>query len=109
MDHFKWHQKEKAIARAAFNKALHNECSHIVESLKEKLNDLSDPKDVWRIEDYLSKKRKQIYQKYDFRYSILIMVLGVLVKEGWIEIKDLDGLNEEKLQRIRFIADGLKK
>jgi hypothetical protein len=109
MDDIKWHQKEKAIARVAFDKALHNESNHIVESLKEKLNDLSDPKDVWRLEDYLSKKRKQIYQKYDFRYSILIMVLGVLVKEGWIEIKDLDGLDEEKLQKIRSIAEGLEK
>ncbi len=105
---FKWNQKEKAIARTAFDKAFQNECNHIIEAAKERLNNLSDPKEIWRLEDYLSKKRKQIDQKYDYRYSVLIRVFGVLVYEGWIEMKDLEGLKEEKLQRIRFVAEGLK-
>ena len=108
MTDFKWSQKEKTIARAAFDKAFQNECNHIIAILKERLNNLSDPKEVWRLEDYLSKKRKQIDQKYEYRYSVLIMVFGVLLNEGWIEMRDLDGLEEEKLQKIQFVADGLK-
>jgi len=43
-------------------------------------------------------------QKHDYRYSVLIHVFGRLVGEGGVEMKDLEGLEEEKIQRIRFIA-----
>ena len=86
-----------------------NECNHIIATLKEQLNNISEPKEVWRLEDYLSEKREEIDQKYDYRYSVLIRVFGILVGEGWIEMKDLDGLEEDKLQKIQIIAYGLNE
>lgn len=109
MMEFKWNQREKTIARAAFDKAFKNECNHIIATLKEQLNNISEPKEVWRLEDYLSEKREEIDQKYDYRYSVLIRVFGILVGEGWIEMKDLDGLEEDKLQKIQIIAYGLNE
>jgi len=109
MRDMKWNQSEKSIARAAFDKAFKNECNYIIETLRERVSNLSEPKEIWELEDYLSDKRKEIDQKYDYRYSVLIRVFGVLVCEGWIEMKDLEGLGEEKLQRVQSIASCLNE
>jgi len=97
-------QREKAIARIAFDKAYTNECNNMIESVKEKANNLSGPRGVWELGDYLDHKRNEMDQKHDYRYSVLIHVFGRLVGEGGVEMKDLEGLEEEKIQRIRFIA-----
>jgi hypothetical protein len=100
----KWSQKEKSISRAGFEKALKNEYNDIIETVKKKVANLSEPKQIWELEDYLYKKRKEIDNKYDYRYSALIPVFGRLVREGWITLKELEGLEEEKIQRIKLIA-----
>ena len=35
---------------------------------------------------------------------VLVHVFGRLVREGWITMKDLEGLEEEKVQRIQLVA-----
>lgn len=102
-----WNQREKLIARAAYDKAFNNECNHTISTLKERVSNLTEPTAIWELADYLNEKRKEVYQKYDYRYSVLIRVFSVLVCEGWIEMKDLEGLEKEKIQRIQLIADGL--
>jgi hypothetical protein len=104
MTELKWSQKEKSISRAAFDKALKNECDSIILTVKQKAGSLSESKGIWELEDYLYDKRKNIDNKYDYRYSALITVFGRLVREGWITLKDLEGLGEGKLRRIHFIA-----
>jgi len=104
MRDIKWTQREKSIARAAFDKAYTNECNRMIETVKQKANNLSGPKGIWELEDYLFNKRKEIDQKYDYRYSVLIHVFGRLAGEGWIEMKDLEGLGEEKIKAVRFLA-----
>ena len=76
----KWSQKEKSISRAAFDKAYKNECNNIIETVKNRARNLSEPKEIWGLEDYLYEKRKEIDNKYDYRYSVLIPVFGRLVK-----------------------------
>jgi hypothetical protein len=104
MEEFNWSKTEKAIARAAFDKALRNECNDVMEKVKQKAQMLSEPRGIWELEDYLYKKRKEIDNKYDYRYSALLYVFGRLVREGWITMKDLEGLGEEKRERINAIA-----
>ncbi|MGC9998318.1 MAG: hypothetical protein ABSE79_23620 [Terriglobia bacterium] len=48
--------------------------------------------------------RREVDRKYDYRYSRLITVFGRLLMEGWIAEADLDGLAEDKLQRIKGLA-----
>ncbi len=107
MKDFKWNQREKSISRAAFDKAYNKECAHIIEAVKKQASTLTEPEDIWTLEDYLFKKRKDIDQRYDYRYSVLIPVFGVLVRQGWIEMKDLEGLGQEKLSKIQSIANFL--
>jgi len=104
MNDLKWSPKEKSISRTAYYKAYRNECEDIIKTVRQKANTLSEPKGIWELEDYLYEKRRERDNKYDYRYSVLITVFGRLVKEGWINMKDLEGLGKEKLERIQFIA-----
>lgn len=57
--------------------------------------------DAWRLHDYLTRKRREVDAKYDYRYSVLIVVLARLLGEGLINDEDLEGLSEDKIARIR--------
>ncbi len=105
MNDLKWTQKEKLISRAAFDKAYRSECDDIVRTVRRKLGGLSEPKEIWGLEDYLYEKRREVDGKYDYRYSKLIFVFGRLVREGWITVNDLEGLGEEKIRRIQLMAN----
>jgi len=66
---------------------------------------MKQPDDVWGLCDYLKQQRKAIDGKYDYRYSVLLILLARLVREGWLNREDLEGLSEEKQQRIdRILA-----
>ncbi len=64
-----------------------------------------DPDGLWQVHDFLTKKQKEIDQKYDYRYSVLTRVFGILVREGWLTPDDLAGLSEEKMTEITRIAE----
>ncbi len=68
------------------------------------LRDSAEPDEIWRIDDFLSEKRKEFNRKYDFRYSVLIGVFGRLLQEGWVTQEDLAGLQADKLEFIQTIA-----
>jgi glycyl-tRNA synthetase beta subunit len=104
MNQDKWSKKEKTIARTAFDKAYEKECFQIIEKLKKKAFKLSDPEDIWDLHDYLSEIRKEIGEKYDYRYSVLILVFAKLIKQQWLNIEDLEGLSSDKIDRIKSIV-----
>ena len=105
MNDIKWSKTEKIVARRAFEAAYQKECAAITAKLKEMIATASEPADLWRIHDYLTKQRKQTDQKYDFRYSALILVFAVLLKEGWLNEADLQGLQEDKIEKIEYLAN----
>jgi len=107
MGEMTWSKTEKSISRAAFDKALKNELDSTIQTVKEMARSISEPRQIWELEDYLRKKRREIDDKYDYRYSVLLFVFGHLVKEGWIGMEDLQGLAEEKIERIRLIAEAV--
>ncbi len=69
---------------------------------------INEPSDIWELHDYLTEKRNETDRKYDYRYSVLLSVFGLLMSEGWIKQEDLVGLSDEKLQEIRRIAEFYK-
>src|SRR5258708_5190869 len=99
-----WSQGEKKCARAAFDAAVVRECAAIRKQVEAMLRESAEPEEIWRIEDLLSGKRKELERKYDFRYSVLIGVFGRLLSEGWVTEVDLAGLNADKLEFIQTIA-----
>ena len=98
---FRWSHKEKSVARAAFDGALARETAAIRKKVEELLQRSNEPNAVWDVLEFLSKKQRELEQKYDYRYSVLTGVFARLLYEGWIAESDLAGLNPEKLELIR--------
>ena len=103
MNHAKWSKTEKKIAREAFEKAYERECSYLAGRIREKANQIKKPDDIWRLHDFLTENRKQVDKKYDYRYSVLVLAFGRLIKDGWLDFEDLEGLDEEKIEKIKSL------
>lgn len=101
----KWSTEEKKIARKAFYKAYKKEMLQIQEEVYEKVKRFREENDVWKLHDFLSQKRKELDEKYEYRYSILIYVFARLMREGFITEEDLKGLSEEKVLKIKGMLD----
>jgi len=101
----KWNDSEKKLAHQIFDIALKRELSLRLQVIKEKAKEATQFEDLWDIEEYLQKSRKEIDNKYDFRYSQLLLVFAVLLREGKIGIEELNGLGQSKIDKIRTIAN----
>ena len=64
------------------------------------LRNSPDDRVIWRLHDYLSEKRREIDEKYDYRYSRLMSVFPRLVSEGWLNADELAGIGAEKVDVI---------
>ena len=99
-----WSKSEKAIARTAFDAALKRELQDVMRKTKQMANQIKEPGDVWDLEHYLTRRRKEIDRKYDYRYSQLTQVFGRLLYEKRLGEEELGGLREDKLSSIRSFA-----
>ena len=99
-----WSETEKKIAREAFDRAYERETSALIEKVRSKASAIAELDDVWGLHDFLSAKRHDIDGKYDYRYSVLIFVLAGLLKEGWLQIDELKGLEQDKLAKVAAMA-----
>jgi hypothetical protein len=99
-----WNANEKKVARSAFDKSYQREMEEIQNDLFEKVAKIKNDKDVWSIHNYLSKRRNNIDNKYDYRYSQLILVFSKLMKEGYLKEEDLSGLSEDKVDLIKKMS-----
>lgn len=105
MTETEWSKREKEIARRVFEAAYRRECMAALEVVRKMAAEIDDPTDLWRLSEYLVKMRKEVDEKYDYRYSVLPIVFARLIHEEWIKPEDLAGLSEEKLEKIRQIAE----
>ena len=105
MNYFKWSKPEKKIARIAFDKAYQRECSNLIEKIRTKAREITEPDNIWRFHDFLTEKRDEIDEKYDYRYSVLVLVFARLINDGWLDFDDLKGLAENKIDRIESLIN----
>ena len=105
MSETQWTKREKDIARKAFDAAYGRECKAISQNVRKMAVGINDPHGLWRLLEYLTKKREEIDEKYDYRYSVLSLVFARLIHEGWLMQEDLAGLSDEKLTEIRRIVE----
>jgi len=99
-----WSSSEKIVAKRAFDMALNKELESIMARVREMANDIRRPADLWSMEQYLTQRRNEIDDKYDYRYSQLPIIFGRLIREGWLTEDDLIGLGSGKIDYIRTIA-----
>jgi hypothetical protein len=99
-----WSEIEEKIARKAFKKAYEREIDALIEEVRKKGSKLAELDQVWHLHDFLSARRHDIDGKYDYRYSVLIFVFARLLKEGWLDLDELKGLEPDKLTKIIALA-----
>ena len=78
----KWSESEKKLARRVFEAALTAELAEIMAEFKARAATAAEPDDMWSIQEHLQHKRREIDEKYDYRYSQLPLVFGQLLREG---------------------------
>ena len=100
-----WSKTEKAIARRVFDAALGRELHEVIQNAKQMANEIQESSDLWDLEHYLTKRRKEIDRRYDDRYSQLTQVFGRLLHEGRVSEEELRGLRDDKLKSIRSFAE----
>ncbi len=101
MRDLRWSPKEKALARRAFDRALHRELETTIQEARQIAARIKEPNELWELERHLTQRRKEIDAKYEFKYSVLLLVLADLVREGRINPDELRGPGEDKLRIIR--------
>lgn len=99
-----WSASDKKIAHRIFDAALERELAEILRAFKAMAASAAGPEAMWEIEAFLSKSRREIDSKYDYRYSQLHSVFGRLLREGRISEEDLSGLSEPHMKYILKIA-----
>ena len=99
-----WSKTEEEISRSAFDRAYQREIATLIQDVSEKASAVSELKDIWHLHDFLSTKRHEIDGKYDYRYSVLIFVFARLVKEKWLALDELKGLDADKLAKISALV-----
>ncbi len=97
----KWSPEEKSIARNAFSAAFQRELDAVMSHAKKMVNSMEQPEDLWELEAYLTRTRKKVDSKYDYRYSVLPLVFANLLQEGLLKAGELESLGEDKLAYIR--------
>jgi hypothetical protein len=95
-----WSPAEKKIARAAYDTALAREKAAARQTVVAMLQQSEDPNRIWDVYDFLHAKRREMDDKYDYRYSVLTRVFRRLANEGWLRPADLSGLGSDKLMLI---------
>ena len=103
MRQYTWSPTQKKAARAAYDLALERELKSIRQEAGKILQQSGDGHAVWRLHDYLSKKRREVDQKYDYRYSVLMTVFTRLVSEGWLSLDELSGIGGEKVDVLKYL------
>lgn len=107
-EEYTWSKTEKKIARKVFGEAYLKEISDISKEVERRIHSYKTPRDLWELHDYISYKREETDDKYDYRYSVLIFVFARLMKDGYISKTDLFGISESKIQAIEEKAKRLE-
>jgi 2-phospho-L-lactate guanylyltransferase (CobY/MobA/RfbA family) len=105
----RWTAAEKKVARRAFENALERHLSAITAEAKRMMANVADPSDLWQVEAYLTESRKTVDRIYQFRYSDLLRVFSILMRDEWLKEADLVGLQPEKIADITSGAESLRR
>src|SRR6266478_3980445 len=108
-DVVRWTGAEKRVARRAFDVALERQLSAITAQAKRMMANVADPSDLWQVEAYLTESRKTVDRIYQFRYSHLLRVFSILMRDDWLKEADLVGLQPEKIADITRSVEGLRR
>ncbi|BAQ65685.1 hypothetical protein [Geminocystis sp. NIES-3709] len=99
-----WTSTEIEISQRVLKTAYQRETETLVTQIRHQINNLTEMEQLWQIHDILSAKRYDLDGKYDARESMLIFTFAQLLKEGWISLEELQGLDPTKLAKVSSLS-----
>ncbi|AFY42438.1 hypothetical protein [Nostoc sp. PCC 7107] len=99
-----WSKTEEDIAKQAFEKAYQREIEAVIQEVQQRSKMMTQADEMWQLHDFLSARRHEIDGKYEYRYSVLIFVFARLIKEGWLHLNELQGLEKDKLTKVAVMT-----
>lgn len=100
MSKIQWSETENKIAQQAFQTAYQRETSTLIANVRDRSATITELQDLWYLHDLLSTKRYEIDGKYSYDPDSAVFDLANFIKEGWLSLDDLQGLNSEVLSKI---------
>lgn len=99
-----WSNAEREIAHKALETAFQRESDMMVSLIREQSGKISCLDDLWKLHDFLSARRHDIDGKYDDSQSMFVFVFARLIKEGWLTLDELDGLDRAKVSKVSLMT-----
>lgn len=104
-----WSTGEKKIARRAFEAALEKALAAAIADFKVRAAAVSTPTKMWTIGEDLRRQRREIDQRFDYRYSQLTHVFAELIHLGLTDESAVAGLAEAKRADIQRALSFMKR
>ncbi|WP_254957059.1 MULTISPECIES: hypothetical protein [unclassified Cyanobium] len=99
-----WTEQEQDVARRAFDKAHSRAVLGIIRAAQAHASRMDSVEECWKLHDFLSIQRHEIEGRFDFRLAGLLFVFASLVKDGLLQVDELDGLDRDKLSKIAAMS-----
>lgn len=99
-----WTDQEQQVARRAFDKAHSRAAIGIIRAVQDHADRMDTVEDCWKLHDFLSIQRHEIEGRFDFRLPGLLFVFASLVKDGLLQVEELEGLERDKLNKITAMS-----
>ncbi len=99
-----WSETERKIVREVLQRAYHRETDTLIQVVREEASHITELKDLWKLHDFLSARRFDLDGKYDDRDSEIIFVFARLLKEGWLQLDELQGLAKDKISKVSALS-----
>lgn len=95
---------EAEIAQRALQSGYQRETSALIDRVRSRASSIEELEDLWNLHDLLSTKRYEIDGKYVYDAATIVFDLARLIKEGWLTLEDLAGLNSEMIAKISVLT-----
>jgi hypothetical protein len=99
-----WTPQEQAIAREAFDLAHGRAVSELISKVRGHASGVESVDALWQLHDFLSTQRHDLEGRFDFRLEGILFVFASFVKDGLLAVDELEGLEAEKLAKIKAMA-----
>ena len=99
-----WTEQEQAVGITALNLAQTRTIERLIADLHRQVIELTSADQIWQLHDFLSIQRHGIEGRFEFRQESILFVFASLVKEGFLNLDELQGLDAEKLAKIMAMS-----
>lgn len=83
-----WSKKDKEAARSLYETAKKRDYQKLILSIRNFSFEIDE--NIWELKEFLDAKAKEFDAKYDYRYSMLPLLLALYIEEGLLNINDLE-------------------